>query len=122
VRLPRPLRAARPVPEATPPPPAPRPAGALELPRLLEEDPGATVRYPTRARRLGFEGTVTLLVHVRADGTVARVDVAESSGHDELDRAAAEAAARWRFEPARRDGRPVAHDARVPVEFKLADA
>jgi protein TonB len=90
------------------------------LPRLIEADPAATVSYPARARRLGSEGTVTLLVRVGPDGAVLCVDVAESSGHEELDRAAAAAALGWRFSPARRDGVAVAHEVRVPVTFSLA--
>jgi protein TonB len=89
-------------------------------PRLLPESRRAS--YPQRARRLGIEGTVVLLLRVEADGTVARVEVATSSGHEILDRAAAEAAALWRFAPARRDGTAIAYDIRQPVEFTLADA
>ncbi len=129
VRLARPLqrpRRARPAVVSRELPPvaaaaAPARPGKLTAPRRLKDlspDPS----YPARALRMGLKGTVVLLLDVSADGTVARVEIVSSSGHEELDRAAAEAARLWRFEPARRDGEAVAHDVRVPVEFRLTDA
>jgi protein TonB len=123
VRLERPLtRPARPAP---PMPPVVAlkvaPKGELQAPRL-REDLSPAARYPAAARRKGLEGTVVLVLAIAADGTVARVELGESSGHEELDRAAEEAAKEWRFDPARLDGAAVAHDVRVPVEFRLADA
>lgn len=123
VRLSRPLRrTARAAPDAPPTAVAAAPprAGAIHEPRLLRDSPRA--RYPDRARRLGLEGTVVLLLRVAADGAVMRVEVVTSSGHAILDLAAEEAAASWRFEPARRDGKAIAYDVRVPVEFRLTDA
>lgn len=49
--------------------------------------------YPVSAFEKGLEGTVTLLVLVAPDNTVRRVTIAESSGHEVLDKAA-EAAVR----------------------------
>lgn len=123
VRLERPLsRPARPAP---PMPPVVAlkvaPKGELKAPKF-REDLSPAARYPASARRKGLEGTVVLLLGIAADGTVARVELMESSGHEELDRAAEEAARLWRFEPARRDGEALAHDVRVPVEFRLTDA
>ncbi|MDR0379207.1 MAG: TonB family protein [Candidatus Accumulibacter sp.] len=46
------------------------------------------VFYPEQARRLGFEGTVTLFVEVSGDGRVEDVRVVASSGHSILDNAA----------------------------------
>jgi protein TonB len=71
---------------------------------------------------MGHEGTVVLLLRVGASGQVTRVEVVASSGHEELDTVAADAAKLWQFEPARRDGEPVAFDVRVPIEFRLTDA
>jgi len=123
--LPRPVRLAQPLrPRAAPAPvvvAAPPAPGKLEPPRLLE-DISPTARYPERARRRGMEGEVLLLVRVGMDGSVADVKVATSSGHEELDRAAVDAAKLWRFEPARRDGKAVTYDVRIPVEFRLTDA
>ena len=57
--------------------------------------------------------------HVTARGTVASAEVETSSGHAALDRAALEAVKRYRYAPARRAGRAVAYDVRVPVLFQL---
>ncbi|MDP6539648.1 MAG: TonB family protein [Planctomycetota bacterium] len=95
-RAPEPTRLAVALPEPTElieDEPAPPP---LFGPEVVEEVP---VDYPTRARRLGQEGTVTLRALVGRDGTVLEVATVESSGHAALDRAARDAFRRWRFLP-----------------------
>ena len=77
--------------------------------------------YPRGARHRGWEGRVVLVLGVGADGRVTSVDVAESSGHDELDSAARDAARGWTFGPALTNGEPVAGTLRVPVRFELTD-
>jgi protein TonB len=94
------------------------PEGRLVAPRPLKVP---KARYPSRARRLGWEGRVVLELAVSARGAVETVKIVTSSGHAVLDRAAAEAAERWSFQPATRDGTPVAHTVRVPVDFTLLD-
>ena len=73
--------------------------------------------YPREALRRGIGGTVRVQVSVAADGSVDRMEVAESSGDRFLDRAAMEAVRRWRFKPAMRNGQPVAATVVVPLEF-----
>lgn len=109
---------AEPAPSAAPQPTSRRgaPEGKLVAPRLVD---APAARYPSRARRLGWEGRVILELVVSAHGNVEKVSIASSSGHAALDRAGAEAARRWSFRPATRDGTPVAHTVRVPVDFKL---
>jgi protein TonB len=98
--------------------PAPTPA-----PVVADAVPLATPRpgYPRLSRRAGEEGSVLCRLHVGADGRVRTVEVVESSGHERLDRAAAETLAAWQFEPRREDGRAV--DARVlhRVTFRLRE-
>jgi len=77
--------------------------------------------YPEECRRGGQEGTVTLRVLVRRDGTVGEVQVAAASGVKAFDRAASRAAKRWRFEPARRGDQPVEAWMKIPVIFRLED-
>lgn len=79
-------------------------------------------RYPAVARRRGYEGRVVLRVVVDANGAVEAIEVAESSGHRILDRAALRTVRAWRFVPARRDGAPVAASVAVPVRFTLRSA
>ena len=91
------------------------------LTRLATPSGGYQVRpsYPVSARRLGVEGTTLLRVYVAADGRVTDVQVDQSAGHPDLDRSAAEAVRRWKFEPARRGSEPVGMWVRLPVQFVL---
>jgi len=75
--------------------------------------------YPSTARRQGQQGQVTLRVQVEPDGHPARVEVARSSGHRALDRAARAAVERWQFVPARRGEVAVTAWVLVPVRFAL---
>ncbi len=78
--------------------------------------------YPEIARRENQQGTVLLRVLVEADGSVARVEIAQSSGFDALDRAAADAVRfRWRFVPGQRGGANVTSWVLVPIRFALRD-
>ncbi|WP_135466303.1 energy transducer TonB [Crenalkalicoccus roseus] len=126
-----PARPAPALPPAAPPLPGegPRPpmlgGGALVLgavsqptPEYRPEEP----RYPEGARRRGETGTVRVRLHVDERGRVARVDLLGSSGHAELDRAAQDYFARWRFRPARRaDGLPVADSVTAALTWRLVD-
>lgn len=76
-------------------------------------------RYPSLARRRGYEGRVLIQVALRPDGRTAHVEVKESSGHRVLDAAALAAVKDWRFRPARRAGRPISSTVSVPVSFRL---
>lgn len=81
---------------------------------MVEPGPGTP-----HAAGLGSQGRVRLRLLVRSDGSVGHVDVVVPSGEPELDRAAAEALRRWRFEPARRGGEPVDSYYLVWVSFEL---
>jgi len=76
-------------------------------------------KYPPRAQQQGVEGTVTLIIDVDAEGNVVNVAVEKSSRNRELDRAAMDAARKWRFNPSVQNGQKVAGRVRVPVDFKL---
>jgi protein TonB len=86
-------------------------------PRIASQPPP---RYPEAARRAGAQGTTMLKVRVSADGTVGEIVIERSSGHPELDAAAAEAVGRWRFAPARRRGEPVDVWILLPIRFTLS--
>lgn len=75
--------------------------------------------YPAQARRLRQEGTVTLSIGVRDDGSVASVVVARSSGTASLDDAAIAAARGWRFVPATQNGKPSPCEVALPIVFTL---
>ena len=76
--------------------------------------------YPREALREGLQGIVMLRVVVDEAGNPIEVSVATSSGHRVLDRAAREQVLRkWKFVPARRNGREVRAVGTVPVAFVL---
>ena len=76
--------------------------------------------YPREALRDGLQGMVMLRVVVDETGNPIEVSVATSSGHRALDRAAREQVLRkWKFVPARRNGRVVRAVGTVPVAFTL---
>ena len=76
-------------------------------------------RYPSDALRNGESGTVLVRIEVGADGEPTAVSVVARSGSRSLDRAAVQAAKRWRFRPAQQNGRAVASAVEVPIEFAL---
>ena len=75
--------------------------------------------YPFGARRRGEQGRVLLRVKVTPKGDAAAVTIAVSSGSKRLDDSALETVRRWRFQPARRGGTPVAAEVTVPIRFQL---
>ena len=76
-------------------------------------------KYPNAAKDRGWEGTVTLKVHILADGEIGEVIVTGSSGHDILDEAAADMVKEARATPARRGDKPVDSWVVVPYRFRL---
>ena len=75
--------------------------------------------YPREAARLGQQGAVTLLVHVAPDGSVAEVEIPQTSGFRMLDEAARDAVASWHFRPAIRNGAGVESRFPVRIQFRL---
>jgi periplasmic protein TonB len=75
--------------------------------------------YPLEARRRGESGRVVAVVHVTDGGRVARVEIAESSGHAALDRSARAALLEACFEPARRGAASVPARVRLTIIFEL---
>jgi len=114
--------------EAMETPPAPEPSAPVverPAPKQAKVDapprPRKAIRpdYPKGARQRGEQGDVVLEIRVGADGIVERVEVAESSGHPELDEAAVRAAKAARFSPARAGRESVASTARLTLTFRL---
>jgi protein TonB len=75
--------------------------------------------YPAGPRTRGEQGTVSVLIQVRPDGSVGEVAVKKSSGNAALDEAATSGVRAWTFVPARRGPNPVEHMVEVPVVFRL---
>lgn len=75
--------------------------------------------YPQRAKQARLEGSVTMAVTIRPDGSVADVQVIESDPPRLFDQAAVQAMQRWKFRPKIVGGKPQAQRARQTIEFKL---
>jgi len=81
-------------------------------------------KYPAEAVRNHISGKVVLKVAVDDNGVPTSAEVAsvtpEESAHALADAAIA-AAMQWRYNPARKDGKPVGGEVFVPVDFVLDD-
>ncbi len=92
-----------------------RVGGGVSAPRILyAPDP----EFSEEARKAKFQGTVVLLLIVGPDGRPHEVRIFRSLGMG-LDEKAVEAIRRWKFEPGRKDGIPVAVQVNVEVNFQL---
>jgi TonB family protein len=81
---------------------------------LFQPDP----EYSEVARAAKFQGIVTLFVVVGSDGGVQKISIHRPIGMG-LDERAVATVKTWRFEPALRDGVPVAVQINVEVNFRL---
>lgn len=118
--------------------PAPRPRPGLEAPRkitpdmqpptvLYKKDPA----YTNAARKAKVQGTVALSIVVGPDGVPTEIKPLSwkggrtrrnkftATGSMGLDKEAIKAVQSWRFQPARKEGRPVPVIATVEVNFRL---
>lgn len=79
--------------------------------------------YPKAARRARHEGAMTMCACVRADGRTENVQIAKSSGFEDLDKTAFRFISNMKAKPARNDkGEPVDHcnpDYRFDIVWKL---
>jgi TonB family protein len=74
--------------------------------------------YSQAARAIGLQGTVVLGVIIASDGTMGDVWVERRLGLG-LDQKAVDTVRRWKFQPAMKDGEPVAVYAMIEVAFHL---
>jgi TonB family protein len=98
-----------------------------DAPNAVRVGPGVTApklthraepEYSPEARSAGIQGTVVFEVVVNELGGISNVSVLSPLGFG-LDEKAQEAIVRWRFEPGRKDGKPVAVLATIEVNFRL---
>jgi TonB family protein len=94
-----------------PPPPGPP---AQVIPPVLAHQTSS--QYTAAARNDKVQGTVQLRLVVDAQGIPQRIAVNHPLGYG-LDQQAAEAVAKWRFNPAQRAGQPVASAILVNIDF-----
>ena len=93
--------------------------GAEDNPLPLPVATNAAPPYPEAARAAGLQGKVTLRLRIGVDGRVESLKLLASSGTPSLDESALATVKQWRFEPARRLGRPVAMDVKTSVKFEI---
>jgi protein TonB len=75
--------------------------------------------YPEMARVRGYEGVVLIAAEILPTGRVGSVKIHKSSGYAILDQSALEAVKPWKFEPAKKSGRPFTLWVEVPIKFVL---
>ena len=92
-----------------------RVGGGVSAPRILS-DPEP--EYSEEARKAKYQGVCVLWLVVGPDGRPRDIKVARSLGLG-LDEKAIEAVKNWKFEPAMKDGKPVAVQINVEVNFHL---
>lgn len=98
--------------QTAPPPPVSSPASVGRPHSCL------TV-YPETAIRLNEEGTTTLSFQINTDGSVSNVQVANSSGHQDLDEAATSCVTHWKYKPAMQNGQPITQAWKANVQWSL---
>jgi protein TonB len=92
-----------------------RVGGGVSAPKVIDApDPD----YSEEARKAKYQGTCILWLIVGPDGRPRDIKIARQLGMG-LDQKAIEAVRRWKFEPALKDGRPVAVQINVEVNFRL---
>jgi protein TonB len=74
--------------------------------------------YPMMARRFGREGKVVLKLTIDKDGNLLNVEVIDRAGYG-FTEAAVEAVKKSTFLPAKKDGKPIASRALLPIRFQL---
>ena len=75
--------------------------------------------YPKAAFRLGIEGTVVVWAEVAEDGKPTQIRLYKTSGNEWLDESALSTVAKWKFSPARKDGRITRSAVKIPITFSL---
>jgi TonB family protein len=89
--------------------------GGVSPPRAIKApDP----EYTKAARKAKIAGTVVLWLIVNEKGLPEQIRIQKSLDPG-LDQKAADAVKRWKFDPARKDGQPVAVMINVEVNFRL---
>lgn len=92
-----------------------QPGGGVSAPKVLSM---VEPEYSDDARKAKYQGAVLLAVVVDERGVVRDVRVLRPLGLG-LDQKAVEAVAQWKFRPGTKDGKPVAVQATIEVNFRL---
>lgn len=130
---PAPAPEPKPTPQPTPPtpqpvkPPMPVPPTPVPVPSVKEavfteatpigEQPDLNI--PEELRTEALDKTFVAECVVTAEGKTTEIKRTQSTGNEELDRRAMQAAMRWRFKPATKDGVAVESRVRLHIQFQV---
>lgn len=120
---------AKPLPKTTkPPPPAKTNRRAARVPtagpgKIVPPKPLDKVKpaYPEIYRAQNLEAKVIVQVTVGVDGRPKNARVIKPSQYEKFNEIALEAAKKWRFEPATRNGKPVELTIPLPFTFRIVN-
>jgi periplasmic protein TonB len=88
----------------------------------LDEKPDPIYRiapkYPPQLKRMGIQGRVFLIFLVDENGNVGSVRVLEPP-HPDFSESALETIRTWKFNPGKREGKPVKTRVRIPLSFAI---
>lgn len=76
-------------------------------------------QYPNSLLKKGVGGKVVVTCVVDTGGQTISSKIKQSSGQPELDKAALQAVGRWKFKPARRNGKPMQATCNIPFTFEV---
>jgi protein TonB len=93
----------------------PKIGGGVTAPKVISQ---ADPQYPEEARLGKFEGTCVLSLVVNSAGEPKSISIGRPLGYG-LDEQAVAAVETWRFEPSRKDGKPVSVKINVEVTFRM---
>ncbi len=108
-----------PKPATIPPAPPAAPPAQPDQPAQVLADSQVKPEIPDDLRDSDLDAQFRALFTVHPDGT-ADVKMVSSTGSNELDQLAMQAAREWKFRPALHDGRPVESYLRLYVEFQVS--
>ena len=90
-------------------------APGVTLPKVISE---VKPKYTAEALQARIAGTVVMTAVVRTDGTPGDIEITQSlDAKYGLDKQAVDGLSQWRFEPGRKDGKPV--PVRVTIEMRF---
>lgn len=111
-------------PEEVAKPVAEPPAQVASVPQVYVEaqrSDNEPPLYPKHEKRLSREGKVTVRVSIDENGSVTGVSVIEESRYQGFNRAAVQAARKWKFTPATRGGVAVDSETDIEIVFRMTD-
>ena len=105
-----------PPPKPLAPPPAAKPVGETRAAKVVQ---AASPSYPLQAARTHTSGYAVVEFTVSASGSVQDPHIVDSSPRGVFDGAAVQAVKQSKFDPAMKDGQPVASLVRRRIDFKF---